>query len=260
MLQSHLNAIEAVLLAQSITAQNAGHPNLRGGPREWFIRDFLSTHLPGTLEVGQGEIIDASSKPSPDPKHYRPQVDIVLYRKDVPRISLSQNDHVFLAEGVMATIEVKSLLKKSGKNSLLQACKSSIAHKKLKRSTPAVGMGYGWMPEHIVTYVVAFDGPAKIKTVASWLPEICKELKSDPNYLPEMVVILDKGIVWRKDAFPNLQYENDKPNKIWAVVQQKRQNIFTLFIHMLSWMGWATPPPSLGGYCESLSLEGVEFY
>jgi len=63
MLESHINAIENVLLAQSIAAKNAGHPNLRGGPREWFIRDFLQSHLPSTLEIGQGEIIQFNSKP-----------------------------------------------------------------------------------------------------------------------------------------------------------------------------------------------------
>lgn len=49
MLISHLNAFEQILIAQSSDAQNAGHPNIRGGPREWFIRDFLENHLPSTL-------------------------------------------------------------------------------------------------------------------------------------------------------------------------------------------------------------------
>jgi hypothetical protein len=88
MLKSHINAIESVLLSQSKTASHAGHPNLRGGPREWFIRDFLSAHLPAVLQIGQGEIIDHDSTPNPRPDEYRPQVDIVLYRKDLPIISL----------------------------------------------------------------------------------------------------------------------------------------------------------------------------
>ncbi len=68
MILSHTNAIEKVLLAQSIAANTAGHPNLRGGPREWFIRDFLENHLPSTLQLGQGEIIDEDSKPHPSQK------------------------------------------------------------------------------------------------------------------------------------------------------------------------------------------------
>jgi hypothetical protein len=55
MLKSHLDAIESVLLYQSITASNPGHPNLRGGPREWFIRDFLRNHLPDVLQIRQGK-------------------------------------------------------------------------------------------------------------------------------------------------------------------------------------------------------------
>ena len=54
MIVSHLNAIEKVLIAQSEIAQNAGHPNLRGGPREWFIQEYLENHLPTILEMGQG--------------------------------------------------------------------------------------------------------------------------------------------------------------------------------------------------------------
>jgi Domain of unknown function (DUF6602) len=124
MLASHLNAIEKVLIAQSHVAANAGHPNLRGGPREWFIREFLETHLPTTLEIGQGEIIDVNSPPRPSPGTYRPQVDIVIYRRDVPKITFSRTDAAFLVEGVMATIESKSELKKEG-GGLKEVCEHS---------------------------------------------------------------------------------------------------------------------------------------
>jgi hypothetical protein len=70
MLASHLNAIEAVLIAQGKVASNARHPNLIGGPKEWFIRNFLAAHLPSTVRIGQGEIINAQSKPRPVSKCY----------------------------------------------------------------------------------------------------------------------------------------------------------------------------------------------
>ena len=57
MIESHLNAIESLLLAQGRIASNAGNPNLIGGPREWFVKNFLIEHLPETIRVGQGEII-----------------------------------------------------------------------------------------------------------------------------------------------------------------------------------------------------------
>ena len=106
MLKSHLDYIEKVLLAQSKIARNPGHPNLKGSPREWFIRQFLEDHLPSNLEIGQGEIIDENSRP----KQKRPQVDIIIYRRDMPKIAYSKYDTAYLAEGVMATIESKSYL------------------------------------------------------------------------------------------------------------------------------------------------------
>gem|GEM_PF-6939637 len=43
MLENHTNAIEKVLPAQSLTARNAGHPNLRGCLKSALHRTFLTT-------------------------------------------------------------------------------------------------------------------------------------------------------------------------------------------------------------------------
>ncbi len=133
MLMSHINAIEKILVAQGLAAQDAGHPSLRGWPREWFIRDFLLSHLPSTLEIGHGEIIDEDSSPEPFPGDYRPEVDIVLYRRDLPKITYSRDNTAYLVEGVLATLEVKSKLTEP---ELKKACKVCEKHKRLKRNPP----------------------------------------------------------------------------------------------------------------------------
>ncbi|NKC11269.1 MAG: hypothetical protein GKR94_03390 [Gammaproteobacteria bacterium] len=152
MLESHTNAIEQILLAQSKAAQNAGHPNLRGGPREWFIRDFLMNHLPSSLEIGQGEIIDENSQPEPAPDEYRNQVDIVVYRRDLPKIMYSQDNAAYLAEGVVATIESKSDLTEC---ELTKACQASQSHKALSRTPPLYK--FDDVQDRIRTYVVALN-------------------------------------------------------------------------------------------------------
>jgi hypothetical protein len=159
----------------------------------------------------------------------------------------------------MATIEVKSFIKKAGKGGPKQVCKATIAHRKLDRQTSMSGMGGGWRPKHIVSYVVGFKGPARMRTVANWLPKICTALDTEPNLLPDMIITLGKGVVWRIDAFPNLEHEDITKGKIWGSVQQTNQNLFTLFVHMLSWMGWISTPPSLDEYFKDLYLENVEF-
>jgi hypothetical protein len=122
MLESHLNAIENVLQAQACISSNAGHPDLIGSPREWFVKNFLIDHLPETVKVGQGEIINSRSQP----KSKRNQIDVILYRHDYPKISYSQNNNAFLRESVIATIEVKSII---NLGEFRKACNASINHK-----------------------------------------------------------------------------------------------------------------------------------
>lgn len=263
MLESHLNAIEAVLLAQSKTASNAGHPNLRGGPREWFIQDFLENHLPSILEVGQGEIINADSKPQPKPGEYRSQADIVLYRRDFPKISYAQRNTAFLQEGVVATIEVKTKLTRKD---LLQACKASITHKALKYYYPdttskVITHRY---PPNIVPYVVAFDGPARMSTTVNWLKWMEQKLEVKPARLVEMIVVLGKGTFWQIASFPlkgiDLRLDSQKNYHGWAFAQQEDKNLLLLFVHMLSWMGTLFDPSSLLGYARRLSLTNVSVF
>ena len=253
MLASHLNAIEQILIAQSVVAKNAGHPNLRGGPREWFLREFLEGHLPSTLEIGQGEIIDAESEASPPRDRYRHQVDIVVYRRDVPKITFSRNNAAFLVEGVMATIESKSVLTEE---ELKSACRASISHKRLTRDP--VRIQFGRVLPHVVSYVVAFDGPANISTVANWLQPIANELSVIPDRLVEMVVVLGKGVVWRIDAFPELPVGEASTGHHWAFIQQPDKNLFMMFAHMFTWAAGFSPPPSALAYARHVDFTGIE--
>jgi hypothetical protein len=256
MLQSHLNAIEELLLAQSKAAVNAGHPNLRGGPREWFIRDFLTTHLPSNLEVGQGEIIDSNSVPNPSPGSYRPQVDIVLYRRDVPKITYSTNNTAYLAEGVIATIECKTNITRTV---LGKACKASVVHKALKRETPTMSLVSGWLPfQHIVSYVVAFEGPSRISTVANWLPAVCERLRAEPRSLVEMIVVLGLGVIWRLNAFPGLEIKGRNDGDKWVFIQQRDKNLLLFFLHMLSCVMQLSAPANTSQYIKRAEFPGIK--
>lgn len=250
MILSHTNAIEKVLIAQSQAAQHAGHPNLRGGPREWFIHDFLEDHLPSRLEIGQGEIIDEDSRPDPPRSKYRPQVDIVIYRNDLPRISYSPQNTAYLAEGVIATIESKSTL---AKDDLEQACRASLTHKSLKRSPPQHSFGQG--PPKIQSYVLAYDGPQNMSTVANWLPDISHKLSVPPEELVDLVVVLGKGVIWHSSAFKEVDPLVPPENATWAYFEQEDRNLFMLFMHMLTWVSYLSVPPSALGYVSRVFFE-----
>jgi hypothetical protein len=99
MLKAHLNAVEAHLLQISQIPANSGHNLHKGTPREAFIREFLINHLSQQVAIGTGEIIDANSTPN----QQRNQIDIVIYKKDYPKIDFGGGINGFLAESVVAT-------------------------------------------------------------------------------------------------------------------------------------------------------------
>ncbi|MFQ3249683.1 DUF6602 domain-containing protein [Glaciecola sp.] len=254
MLVSHINAIEEVLIAQSKTAQNAGHPNLRGGPREWFIRDFLEGHLPSTLEIGQGEIIDANSMPNPPRGSYRPQADVVIYRRDMPKISYSTTDSAYLVEGAMATIESKSVLTQEELNN---TCRATNIHKSLSRQAFS-GMSVGAPPKEVISYLVAYAGPANMSTISGWLVSYVQQQNISPDKLVDMIVVLGKGVLWRLKAFPELNIGSATQNNNWAFVEQKDKNLFTLFTHMLTWAATTSTPPNTIAYAASVQYQNVQ--
>lgn len=202
------------------------------------------------MEIGQGEIIDEDSKPSPPKDSYRPQADIVVYRRDLPRITYSRDNAAFLAEGVIATIESKSILTKAD---LANACEAALVHKSLKRSPPL--HAFGVPLECILSYVVAFDGPQNVSTVAGRLPEIAMNLNATHDKLVDMVVVLGKGVVWQSAAFSTIPAFALPAGTRWAYFEQPERNLFMLFMHMLTWVSCISIPPSALGYVTKVYFE-----
>jgi hypothetical protein len=252
MIESHINAIEKVLLAQSHAAKNSGHPNLRGGPREWFIRDFLTAHLPSTLEIGQGEIIDINSIPNPPRGSYRPQVDVVIYRRDLPKISYSKTDFAYLSEGVMATIESKSEITNQ---ELENANIAAVKHNSLIRSGSV--MTVGKLHDRIFQYVVAYDGPTNMSTVADWLISQIQTNGWTPNQMVDMIIILGKGVLWKISSFPELVISTATTSNFWAYIDQTDKNLLSLFIHMLTWAAASSTPPNTMGYVSKVGFRNI---
>src|SRR3989304_6861360 len=138
MLKSHMDAKENALVAISRVPANAGHPLHMGTPREAFIREFLQSHLPENVAIGNGEIIDAASQPNAP----RNQFDIVIYKKNYPKLDFGGGISGFLIESVIATVEVKSTL---AQRDMEQAIKAAHASKIL---TPNVITSFhtGYIP------------------------------------------------------------------------------------------------------------------
>ena len=147
-----MDAVENSLVHTSRIPANSGHSLHKGTPREAFIREFLENHLSSNIAIGSGEIIDFKSAPNVQ----RNQFDIVLYKRNYPKLSFGGNIDAFLIESVVATIEVKSILDSKG---IEQSIRAAHAAKSLIPSI-VLSMHTGWIPPKVLNFVVAYDGPA----------------------------------------------------------------------------------------------------
>ncbi len=86
-----------------VSSSIANHKTVLGDARESFIRDVLQRFLPRNISIGSGQIVDAEDGISR-------QIDLIIYRNDFPILRTFGSADVYLIEGVVATVEVKSQL------------------------------------------------------------------------------------------------------------------------------------------------------
>jgi hypothetical protein len=255
-----MKAVEEHLLAISKVPANSGHVLHKGTPREAFIREFLEKHLNSTVAIGTGEIIDSRSKPN----EQRNQFDIVIYKRNYPKLDFGGGVSGFLAESVVATIEVKSTLDKAG---IEQAVRAAGAAKSLQKNE-VKSFATGYIPPSILSYVVAYNGPAKMETAHVWLKEAYKSQGLAEPKLPandraaiagpalEGVFVLGKGFLNFDNApygFIPAQVRKEHPEVCWAIAQSDRGSLLSLFLLLTVATSnvegaWLNPLPYLGSF------------
>ena len=269
MLKSHMDAIEKKLIATSKIPANSGHSLHKGTPREAFIKDFLQSHLPETISIGSGEIIDNQSLPG----QQRNQFDIVMYKKNYPKLDFGGGINGFLIESVIATIEVKSTLTKERLENAIKAAKNSKSL--IKSIIPSFSTGY--IPPAILNFVVAYDGPQNMSTVHGWIPQIheslnisCPSLSTDPEQRrstpsPSIdgVFILEKGFLYFDNVPIGLikaSVRRQNPSNKWVFCNSNAGNLLLFFLFLQAATAniqgqWLNPGP----YLRSFQVQGVQF-
>ncbi|WP_180986891.1 DUF6602 domain-containing protein [Paenibacillus polymyxa] len=238
MLLRHINEIENTLLQISRIPANAGHTLHRGTPREAFIREFLQNHLSELIGFGTGEIIDCNS----EPRQLRNQIDILLYKKNYPKLNFGGDINGFFAESVVATIEVKSLLTEQ---ELISAFNSIRNTKSLQRNV-VTSFHTGYQPPGILSIIVAYDGPANMSTIHGWInnyvnnnrviiplmPLTGNERNQISSPVADLIVVLGKGVIQFDNSpisFINDENRRQNPNGKWLVMDNNTGSLLMLF-------------------------------
>lgn len=270
MLKSHLEAIEATLLAKSRIPAGAGHPLHKGTPREVFVREFLETHLSEGVAIGTGEIIDSTSRPN-EPRN---QHDIVIFRRNYPKLDFGGGINGFLAESVLATISIKSTLTKADFGDSMRVARNV---KLLKTGGPP-GIYSGYLPPSILCFLVAYDGPVHMQTIHGWI----KELETTDNIvypnLPlgsserakiiapalDAIMILGKGFLQFGNApvgWVGDEHIQTNPLTKWAVADESSGGLLLLFILLtVASSGMASSTLNPAAYLSEWRLPPGIFY
>jgi hypothetical protein len=131
-----------------------------------------------------------------------------------------------------------------------------MIHKTLKRSAPLHALGSP--PDSIQSYVVAYECHQNISTVVRWLPQISSSLRTKDDKLVDMIVILGKGVIWKASAFASIPVLNQTSGVRWVYFNRRDQNLFMLFIHMLTWASYLSSPPSVLGYVSRVFFDKIK--
>jgi hypothetical protein len=194
-------SVSSLLLSyQKLSGTTSDHGDILGKAREFFVSEILRRFLPQAVHVGSGQIIsgqiiEGHGKPSK-------QIDIVIYRHDMPLLSSLASSNLYFVEGVVAALEVKSFLDAARLREALENCWSV---KVLDVDFPSKGAGrsdffdlrtYG--PD---AYVFGYRGyKTRLsdlkKCLFDWIRE--KEVES-LSHLPE--VIITEGVAVVKNDY-----------------------------------------------------------
>ncbi len=185
-----------LLEAQANVAGGTGHSSTTGSLRELIIQNFLSPHLPKSLDIRSGIIIDSKGARSR-------QQDCIIVDTSHPIISVgSDKEAVLIAESIVATIEIKSFLDSAELRKALDSIAQTRALFRNGEQTYIKGSSHIRLPKSnpILTYIFAFDG-MHLETITTKTREFAENL-NDSGISPEVICVLPKGAIFRSAFMP----------------------------------------------------------
>ena len=151
-----------------------------------------------------------------------------------------------MAESVISTIEVKSTLTEKE----LGLSFNSIRNVKALTRHTIGGIGMGYRPPHIISFIVAYGGPVNMSTICRWInryivnnrisyPHMGTTLTSRMGVvcpLADMIIVLGKGFL----HFDNLPgslitdaQRSSHPTSKWIIKNQETGNLFMMFTQLI---------------------------
>jgi len=139
-IHKHLLGIYSIFSARiKLINGSIGHNSTQGAETENDVKNLLADFLPTNYGIGSGIIIDTEGNSSK-------QIDIIIFDKSRSDYTLSTNSKIFLADHVIAAIEIKTTYT-TGQNSSLEGALSNIESVKKMKVSPRTWIETGFNPD-----------------------------------------------------------------------------------------------------------------
>ena len=146
LIQEHSIAIVRALAERAEAVKGLEHKVTKGQLRELFVTQLLDSFLTSQFGIGSGIIINQKGQQSN-------QTDVIVYdRRILPPFIKEQNVGIYPVESVLATVEVKSLLRRK------ELEDSEKAAKKLRTTVFNTNSDYYRKERKPLTAVIGFHG------------------------------------------------------------------------------------------------------
>lgn len=215
-LRAYCHSAIQVLDAQFAVSAAMTHGSSLGMIREQAIRDFLENHLPTLVSVVSGQVFDADGTRST-------QQDVVIVLKSVPRLPFASGIDLIYADGVVATVEVKSSLSGPVLKSAGEGIKSVRSLVPKIMGTTAIGVSHRWPSTRILSAVVAYGG-SSLSTLATVVDAMTPETR------PDLVLDLKQGLLIRNEG---LLVDNQGSSASYLVIDGPAEG-FMMFLTFLT--------------------------
>ncbi len=184
----------------------AAHKGLRGHERELFVSRFLRDHVPAQAGiVNNGQVIDHRWASTGDAAGISSEQDVIIHRNDVPVFQPS-GVPICPAESVLAALEVKTCLDKSGFDDVRTKADSIGTLASSNQMVVQLGEhGAEWRDRkpRILTGVICFA--TSPDTRAEFISTLNEQRLDCPN-APDFILNLKWGLIVRCDhgGVPNI--------------------------------------------------------
>lgn len=227
-----------------------------GDAREYSVSELLLAYFPTTWTVKKGPIYDVNGERSQS-------IDSVLCVPDHPPMRTPQRD-VILAEGVHSATEVKpDLSTHSDKSEFHRGLLQIASVKRLYRQIE--GVFPGRLTEDYPIPCALFTAIIRdIESAISYMDDFKQAEKVRPSELPDLIVALDKGVVYHthdgatslvRDVMPKLGA--DPSGEISLILPARDHHVLAWYLYLL--YNFAGPRPYIGSPVLLRYLKDLQF-